>query len=121
MKPIKLVLGKKANEEYQTLNKIAGEETEKGINKSVHQQLLKSINKAFDLLKQNPVAGMQMPKKNIPKTYIDGYGINNLWKFNLTSYWQVVYSLRTNEIEIIELILDIIDHKKYDKIFGYKK
>ncbi len=33
----------------------------------------------------------------------------------------MIYTIRGSEIEIIALILDIIDHKKYNKKFGYRK
>jgi hypothetical protein len=31
------------------------------------------------------------------------------------------YTLRNNEIEIIAFVLNIMDHDKYNKIYGYKK
>lgn len=33
----------------------------------------------------------------------------------------MIYTLRGSEVEIIALVLDIIDHKDYDKKFGYRK
>ncbi len=33
----------------------------------------------------------------------------------------MLYTLRGSEIEVISLILDILDHKEYDKKFGYRK
>jgi len=33
----------------------------------------------------------------------------------------MVYTIRGSNVEIISLILDIMDHKDYDKKFGYKK
>jgi len=33
----------------------------------------------------------------------------------------MIYTIRGSEIEIIALILDIIDHKEYNKKFGYRK
>ena len=41
----------------------------------------------------------------------------------LLDYWRMLYTLADGEtrIEIIAFILDVIDHKGYDKKFGYKK
>jgi len=33
----------------------------------------------------------------------------------------MIYTIRGNEIEIIALILDITNHKEYNKKFGYRK
>ncbi len=33
----------------------------------------------------------------------------------------MIYTIRTNEVEIVSFILYIIDHKEYDKILGYRK
>ena len=70
-----------------------------------------------------------MPKRQIPGKYLQDYEVTNLWKLNLSGYWRMVYTLKqpqrdSAEVEIITIwldILDIVDHKKYDKIFGYKK
>ena len=33
----------------------------------------------------------------------------------------MLYTLKGSEIEILCFILEIVDHKKYDKVFGYRK
>jgi len=33
----------------------------------------------------------------------------------------MIYTLRTTEIEIMNFVLNFIDHSTYDKLFGYKK
>ena len=79
-------------------------------------QLLKSINKKVELLKGNPAYGQSVSKKLIPTTL----EVDNLFRVELTHYWRMLYTLRTNEIEIIAFILYIVNHQKYDKLFGYK-
>jgi len=49
------------------------------------------------------------------------YGVANLWKVNLPDYWRMVYTITGNELEIISILLEFMDHKKYDKIFRYRK
>jgi len=120
-KTIRVVLSKNVEKEFEKLNKIVGEEKKEGITNSDNQRLLKSINRALDLIKQNPEAGIQIRKRLIPRKYIKEFEINNLWKFNLVNYWRMLYTLKTDKIEIISFVLEIIDHKKYSKLFGYKK
>ena len=85
--------------------------------------LLNSINKKVDLIKANPHFGEPISKKLIPKEYIEKYGVTNLFWDELSNYWRMLYTLTDGEtvIEIIAFVLDIIDHKKYNKRFGYKK
>ena len=104
-------------------------ETEKGIASSFHQTLLKSIDSKIELLKANYDYGIQIPKKQIPRKYRIEYEVTNLWKVDLSGYWRMIYTLKQpqreqTEVEIITIwldVLDLLDHPKYDKIFGYKK
>jgi hypothetical protein len=46
--------------------------------------------------------------------------IDNLWKYDMPSAWRLLYSLKTEEIEIVAIILEWLDHKNYERRFGYK-
>lgn len=116
----RVILSKEADEEYGELNKIVGEERKKGIDSSFHQSLLRSINRIIDLLKQNPFAGNQIPKRQIPRKYIIEYNADNIWRIELTNRWRLIYTITGNRVEIISFIIDILDHKDYDRVFGYK-
>jgi len=120
-KPVKLIITGDAKEEFEKLNKIVGQEITKGITKSDYQTLLNSIKQKIEFLKENPQYGIHIPKNKIPKEYIKNYDANNLWKINLSGAWRMIYTIRGSEIEIIALILDIINHKEYNKKFGYRK
>ena len=119
-KEIKVILSEEADKEYTSLNEIVGEELKNGIKSSFHQSLLRSINKARDLLKKNPFAGNQIQKRLIPERYKKLYDVENLWRIELANRWRLIYTIYGNEIEIINFVVDIFDHKKYDKVFGYK-
>lgn len=82
---------------------------------------MRSINRIKDLLKENPFAGDQVKKKQIPSKYIVEYNIDNLWRIELANFWRLIYAVTGDKIEIINFVLDVMDHKDYDKIFGYKK
>lgn len=117
----KVIITGEAKEEFNELNKVVGKEVTKGITSSEHQTLLNSIKQKIELLRDNPEYGINIPKKLIPKEYVKLYDITNLWKINLSNYWRMIYTIRGNEIEIISLILDIMNHNDYNKKFGYKK
>lgn len=86
-----------------------------------HKQLLKAIEREKDNLLIDMHRGFQIPKEQIPKAYVDEYGVSNLWKIDLPDYWRMIYSIVGNEFEIISILLEFMDHKDYDKKFGYRK
>jgi len=83
------------------------------------RQLFEFIGRAIDDLKKNPVCGIRIPNRLIPKEYIKNYGISNLWKYNLPNAWRLLYTIVGDEIKIISVILEWMDHKNYEKRFGY--
>ena len=119
-KEVNIKLSEEADNVYQELNKIVGEEKIKGIDSSFHQTLLRSIIRVRDLLKQNPFAGDQVPKRQMPPKYIQKFDVDNVWRIELADRWRLVYTITGNQIEIITFVMDIFDHKDYDKVFGYK-
>ena len=120
-KPVKVIITGDAKIELEELNKIVGEEILSGITSSDHQTLLNSIKQKIEFLKDNPEYGLHIPKDRIPKEYIIKYEVNNLWKVNLSGAWRMIYTIRGSEVEIISLILDILNHRDYNKKFGYRK
>ena len=116
-KPIRVILKGQARKEFEELNKIAGEQQAKGTANSDEIRLLKAIKQKTELIKENPLYGNNIPKKQIPKTL----GVSNLFRVELTGYWRMLYSLEGNKIEIIAFVLYIIDHPTYDKLLGYKR
>ncbi len=102
-------ISKKLNEEFESLHD----------GKFEDKQLHSSIIKAMGDLKQSPVCGIKIPKKLWPKQYIRAYEITNLWKYNLPNAWRLLYTIETDEIRIISIILEWMDHKEYEKRFKY--
>ena len=58
--------------------------------KTEDQKLYKWLNRAFDDIAEDAFCGIQIPKKLIPKVYIEKYGIDNLWKYNLPNAWRLL-------------------------------
>jgi len=82
-------------------------------------ELYKKISKALAHIKNNIWAGRQVKKKLIPKFLVDKYKIANLWIFNLGKDWRLLYSLGKDEIEILAIVLDWMDHKDYERLFNF--
>jgi Txe/YoeB family toxin of Txe-Axe toxin-antitoxin module len=51
--------------------------------KTEDKKLYKWINRALDDIEENAFCAIQVPKKLIPKVYINKYNIENLWKYDL--------------------------------------
>ena len=119
-KEVSVRLSNEANNVYEELNRLVGEEKLQGINSSFHQTLLRSIKRVSDLLKQNPFAGDQVPKRQAPGKYALKYDADNVWRIELADRWRMVYTITGDQIEIITFVMDIFDHREYDKVFGYK-
>jgi len=119
-KEIKVILSEEATEQYNALNRIVGNELQQGVTSSVHQSLFRSIERVKGWLKENPFAGDQVKKEQIPDYYLKKYDITNLWRIELSNYWRLLYTIQSNEIEVIDFVLDILDHEKYNDKFGYK-
>ena len=83
------------------------------------KQLFSFINRAINDLKNNPLCGIRLPNKLIPKQYIEKFGINNLWKYNLPNAWRLLYTIKGNEVMIISVIIEWLNHKHYERRFGY--
>lgn len=80
----------------------------------------KFIIRAIKDLRQNAFIGTQIPKKLIPKTYIQKYQIKNLWKYDLPKGWRLLYTITAdNEVELISAILEWFNHKTYEKKMKY--
>jgi Txe/YoeB family toxin of Txe-Axe toxin-antitoxin module len=87
--------------------------------KAEDQKLYKWLNHAFDDIAEDASCGIQTPKKLIPKAYIEKYGIDNLWKYNLPNAWRLLYSVARDEFIIISIILEWLPHKEYERRFKY--
>ena len=82
--------------------------------------LEKAIRKAVDELKDNVFCGGSVPKKQIPKEYIQKYGVDNLWWYQLSNAWRLIYWVMTpSNVEILAVILEYFDHKNYERRFKY--
>lgn len=123
-KPKKRIAVKFSSEfdsEYSKLLEEVGREKKRSIKNSFNNQLMKAIDRIIEQLSVEPTHGVHVPKNRIPEKYIREYGINNLWKANLPGAWRLLYTLNTDKLEILTILLEYMDHNRYNKLFGYRK
>lgn len=116
MKSVKVILSPKAKEVYIYLN-------EEATHSKTEKSILNSINQKIEFIKINPHYGNPISKDKIPNEYKLKYENINLFRVELSNFWRMLYTLTEGEtkIEVIAFVLDIIDHKIYNKKFGYNK
>jgi hypothetical protein len=74
---------------------------------------------SLDVLKEDMFAGQLIEKKKFPKAYLQKYGITNLYKYNLNRSHRLIYTLVADESGVAVVVLEIMNHKEYEKRFGY--
>lgn len=85
-----------------------------------NDEIRKYIKRAVEDIQKNAFCGIQLPKRLIPKEYVQRYGTRNLWKYDMPDGWRLVYSITTpNKVEIISVILEWFNHPNYEKRFNY--
>ncbi len=109
-----------ANGMYQELQKRVLEQKKQGTENSFEIQLLKSIDREIGNLKIDPQKGRHIPRRNVPKQAVMRYKTDRLWKLDLVGFWRMIYTITGDQVKIITFILEIMDHDRYNKVFGYK-
>ena len=109
-KTIYVTIGeKKIEEEFEVLKE----------GKFQDKQLYEFIDRAIKDIKNNPSCGIKIPKRLWPKIYIDKYEITNLWKYDLPNGWRLIYTIKEDEVMILNVILEWFNHKEYERRFKY--
>jgi hypothetical protein len=79
-------------------------------------KIAKWIDNMREVLRENMYAGELIRKSQIPRQYIDRYGLNNLYRYG---HPEGVRSCCTI-MKGCPYVLDIMSHPEYDKVFGYR-
>jgi Txe/YoeB family toxin of Txe-Axe toxin-antitoxin module len=87
--------------------------------KTENPRLHKEITNALDSIKQNVFFGRNVKKELIPKELIKKHNINNVWIYNLRKDWRLIYSVTGTRVDILAIILDWMNHKDYERLFGF--
>lgn len=88
--------------------------------KTQEKGLYELIVRGIEQLKKDPTNSIIIKKKQIPKIYIQKYKIDNLRLLKLNQEWRLIYTIASNEIQIVSIVLDWFNHKEYEKKFNYK-
>lgn len=121
-KIIRIKLSPEAEQVYNYLNEEVANVLQSGKKRTKEVQIFEAFQKKKALIKINKHYGEPISKSKIPNKFKLKYGITNLFWVDLPHFWRFLYTLieGDSEIEIIAFVLDIVDHKKYNKLFGYK-
>ena len=87
--------------------------------KGEERRLYDWLLRAFNDIGQNAFCGIQIPKRLIPKEYLQKYDVHNVWKYNLPNAWRLIYSVEHQEIIVVSIVLEWMDHKEYEHRFNY--
>lgn len=76
-------------------------------------------------LKTDAFAGDQIPKSRIPAQLAARNGlkgpVTNAWRFELPLAFRAIYTIQSSPgTGAVALILEILSHKEYDRLFGYR-
>lgn len=61
--------------------------------------------------------GEVVQRGRIPRYFFDKYAAENLYIVDLSSFHRMAYTIVGREV----LLLDIMAHQDYDRIFGFRK
>lgn len=109
-KEVRIILKGKAKKAYIELKKRNDKES---------KIILNSFNRIKEILKDNPQYGDPVKKELIPIEFRK-LGITNLYRTELSNFWRMMYTIEGNRVEIFLFVLNICDHKEYNKLFCYK-
>ncbi len=99
----------------------ANDKIEKAFNKlDENNEIKRYIKRAIEDIKQNAFCGIPIPKRLIPREYIQKYKVKNLWKYDMLDGWRLIYTITTpNKVEILSVILEWFSHPEYERRFRY--
>lgn len=78
------------------------------------------LKEAIKTLKENCTCGDKIEHAKWPGYYIEKYGINNLWRYELQEGKRLTYTIISSADGLVVSILEaFFTHDDYDKRFGY--
>lgn len=112
---------KDSNYEVKFIDSSLNEELKKLKNGTSEQQkLYENIVNSISKLREDPLHSIIIKKKQIPKIYVKKYNVDNLRMLKIDPSWRLIYTIVSNEVKIISVVLEWMNHKDYEKRFNYK-
>jgi hypothetical protein len=81
--------------------------------------LYKKVRETINDLKKDRIVGLRLKQKQIPQYYVKRHDINAVYKVDLPGYWRLIYGILVIHGERKALLMELFDHDKYNKRFGY--
>lgn len=86
---------------------------------SKNEPLVKAVREVVSHLRSDRIVGKRLIRKQIPQYYLKKHDVNAVFKVDLPGYWRLIYGVVEIHGEKKALIMEIFDHKRYNKRFGY--
>ena len=76
-------------------------------------------------LEADPLMGIFIPLRTVPRKTLQKWqarigAIPNLHKLELPAGWRALYTVATEKDQCAVLLVEVVDHKEYDRLFGYR-
>jgi len=82
------------------------------------QTLSRALDRTFAAVQRDFQHGEVVRKAQIPRLLAARYGLSNLYVEDLPGFHRLLYTVEGNDQEVVVLILAILDHREYDRLFG---
>ncbi|MEK6963966.1 MAG: hypothetical protein AABX70_06050 [Nanoarchaeota archaeon] len=109
-KKVRILLKGQAKERYLTLKERNDKES---------QSILNSFYHTKNILLEHPQHGDPIRKELIPVS-LKRADICNLYRIELPGYWRMLYTIESDATTLYIFILNLMNHKEYNQLFGYK-
>jgi hypothetical protein len=91
----------------------------------LHPKQRKKLAWWIERLKADAFAGDQIPKDRFPAQLASRSGLpsapTNAWRFELPLAFRGIYTVQSSPgTGTLVLVLEILSHKEYDRLFGYR-
>ncbi|MGI0069059.1 MAG: hypothetical protein ACREAN_02245 [Nitrosopumilaceae archaeon] len=83
------------------------------------EPLFKTVRDVIENLKSDKIVGKHLKREQIPKYYLKKHDVNAVYKVDLPGYWRLIYGITAIHGEKMALLMELFDHEKYNKRFGY--
>ncbi len=78
--------------------------------------IAKRVRKLKPILLADALHG-EVVKKPLPKALVAKHGVENLYVEDLPSFWRLLYTIVRVDMKPHVVVVEIVDHKQYDKWF----
>ena len=99
---------------------LCAELIERAAKTKIERSIVKAIDEKKGWIQNDWHYGNPIAKILIPDEYRIKYGAMNLFRVELPNFWRMLYSVRDYDDKTEIIVVDILDHKSYNKKFGYK-